>query len=509
MSETPIPQPEDLTGQAAQESVLEETAAAPDAEVEAAEQPAPAEDEAPADEDAAVAEGDAAPAATEPATPAPAATPRRSAPKPPRKVAPPREVPMDPHDAAEAAKWGRVDDDGTVWVREPSGERQVGQYPGASQEEALALYVRRYLDLVAQVSLFEARLGHISPKETDQTLASLRQQLTEPQAVGDLEGLRQRLALAEERAAERRREVQEEREAAREAAYAEREALVSQAETIAAQDPARTQWKQSGEELRKLLDVWKEAQRSGTRLDKPREDALWKRFSKARTTFDRHRRQYFADLDSAQDAVKKAKEALIARAEELSTSTEWGRTSGMYRDLMDEWKAAGRARRSDDDALWVRFRAAQQRFFDARDSENKSIDAEYGANLEVKLQILAEAEALLPVTDARAARAALRNLQDRWDAAGKVPRGDFQRVESRMRAVEKSIKDVEDAEWRRSNPETQARVQGATSQLESAIAALEDELAAAKSNGNAKAIRNAEEALAARRAWLEQIRRSG
>jgi len=451
-------------------------------------------------------EGEAAappPAPTAGRAPKPAAGPR-----PVRRVTPPREVPMDPHDAAEAARWGRVDDDGTVWVRESSGERVVGQFPDVHADEALAFYVRRYLDLVAQVKLFEARIPMISPKEIDQTLASLRDQLAQPQAVGDLEGLRQRLALAEERAIERRAEIQAEREAAKAEAFAAREQIVVAAEAIAAQDPAATQWKASSEELRRLLEDWKTAQHNGPRIDKAREDELWKRFSKARTTFDRHRRQYFADLDAAQDAARKVKEDIVARAEALSSSTDWGRTAGLYRDLMAEWRGAGRARRADDDALWERFRAAQQRFFDNRDAQNRQADAEYGQNLAVKLAILEEAEALVPVRDVKAARAALRQLQDRWDAAGRVPRSELPRIEARMRAVEKAIKDVEDQEWRRSNPETRARVAGATTQLENAIAALEEDLAAARASGNAKAIRQAQEALDARRAWLEQIRRS-
>ena len=501
--EVPAAPEEPVEAPAAPEEPVE-AAAAPEEPVEA---PAPTADivEAPVE---------SAPAEPAPPTPGAAAekprTPKPTAgPRPPvRKVAPPKQVPMDPHDAAEAARWGRVDDDGTVWVRESSGERFVGQFPDVQADEALALYVRRFLDLVAQVKLFEARIPMISPKEIDQTLKSLREQLAEPQAVGDLEGLRQRLALAEERAIERRAELQAEREAAKEEAFAAREQIVEAAEAIAAQDPSATQWKSSSEELRRLLDEWKAAQHTGPRIDKPREDELWKRFSKARTTFDRHRRQYFAELDAAQDAARRAKEDIVARAEQLSTSTEWGRTSGLFRDLMTEWRAAGRARRADDDALWERFRAAQQRFFDNRDSQNRVLDAEYSQNLSVKLAILEEAEALLPVQDAKAARAALRTLQDRWDAAGRVPRTELARIEARMRAVEKAIKDVEDHEWRRSNPETRARVAGATSQLENAIAALEEELAAARASGDARAIRSAQEALEARRAWLDQIRRS-
>lgn len=437
-------------------------------------------------------------------TPAPPAA--AGAPVAPKPAA--REVPMDPKAAAEAAQWGRVDADGTVWVRETSGERQVGQFPDADVDEALAFYVRRYLDLEAQVKLFESRLGHISPKEIDQALAGLKEQLAEPAAVGDMEALRRTFALAEERAVARKAEIQAERQAAREEAFAARSAIVESAEAVAAQDTSRTQWKNSAEELRTLLEQWKNAQRSGPRIDKAKEDELWRRFAKARATFDKNRRAYFAELDSVQDQAKKAKEALIARAEVLKTSTDWGSASGEFRELMNQWKAAGRARRKDDDSLWERFRAAQQEFFDARDAQNKVIDAEYGKNLEAKLELLTEVEALLPISDVKAARSQLRVLQDRWDAIGRVPRADMARVEARMRAVEQAVRDAEDSEWRRSNPETRARVEGATSQLEAAIAALEQDLAAATAAGDAKKIKDAQEALAARRAWLEQIQRS-
>jgi hypothetical protein len=416
--------------------------------------------------------------------------------------------PVDPHDAAEAAAWGRVDDDGTVWVREAAGERSVGQYTGADTEEALGFYVRRFLDLQAQVALFEARLPQLPPKEIDQTLTTLSESLEAPAAVGDIDGLRQRLERLREVAEERRKQAAAEREAAKAQAVAERTAIVEKAEQIAEQDPARTQWKQSGQRLRDLLEWWKNAQRNGPRLDRATEDKLWKRFSHARTAFDRHRRQYFSELDTAQNTVKEVKEKLIARAEELSSSTDWGRTAATYRQLMDEWKAAGRASRKDDDALWARFRAAQQSFFDARSAQNAEIDAEYGENLKVKMALLEQAEALLPVKDARAARAALRPIQDQWDEAGKVPRAEVQRVEGRIRAVEQAVRDAEQAEWDRSNPETRARVEGAAAQLHSAIEQLEADLEKARAGGDAKQVAEAEAALEARRAWLDQIQRA-
>lgn len=529
MSETPLPQTPEQVDLDVAEVVSEvvtplaaDAAPAP-AAIEAAPEPAAIEA---APEPAAIeavlehAEVEATPVAgaaeDAPASPVEAVVPEqkpqasRPAPKAKAapKVQPAPEVPLDPAEFAAARKFGRVTEDGTVYVTEAAGERSVGQFPGATEEEALTFYVRRYSDLAAQVRLFESRISMLSARDLETSLKSLQEQVVEPQAVGDLDGLRQRVALAEERVADRQSEIQAEREVARAAAMVRREEIVAKAETIAAQDVTRTQWKESGEQLQALLDEWKGAQRGGPRLEKAKEDELWKRFSKARTTFDRNRRQYFADRDTEHGNAKAAKEKLIARAEALSTSTDWAATAAAYRDLMTEWKAAGRARRKDDDEMWARFRAAQQVFFDAREDQNKALDVEFGKNLELKMALLVEAEALLPITDAKEARAKLRSIDERWEAIGKVPRAEVSKVEGRMRAVEKAIKDVEDAQWRRSNPETTARVNSATAQLEAALAALEADLAKAKAAGDKKAIKTAEDAIAARQAWLEQIRSS-
>ena len=465
--------------------------------------------------------------ATSTAAPTPRPVPRpvpRPMPRPPvHPVAPagprgesaaapvvPIAPPIDAAEAAAASTFGRVDDDGTVWVREAAGERTVGQFPGASADEALALYVRRFLDLKAKVVLFETRLTatDLAVKEIDQTLTKLAEELAEPAAVGDLAGLRARLDALRSVAAERRAAAEAERAAARAVVLAERTRIVEQAEKIAGTDPERIQWRPAGELLRVLLDQWKEAQRSGPRLDRASEESLWKRFSHARTTFDRERRHFFAELESRNAGAKAAKEDLVREAESLATSTDWGTTAGVYRDLMARWKASGRASRSDDDALWARFRAAQDAFFAARDASAASTDDEYRANLELKEALLTEAERLVPVTDVNAAKAALRTLQDRWESAGKVPRADVQGIEARLRAVETAVRDADQAVWRKSNPETRARAEGAAAQLENAIAGLEADLAAAEAKGDARKVAEAQAALDARRAWLEKVQRA-
>lgn len=536
--EPPVPAPTDGEASRVEVTPADETEHAEPAQAEAAApeqteepsadqaaQPEPTQAEAAAPEEPeqpakAEASPDAEPSARPVPTPAalaratPRPGPRPHAVPTPAAVAPTATVPvppaLTPAESAEAARWGRVDDDGTVWVREESGERAVGQYPGADAADALAFYVRRYGDLHAKVVLFEARLQatDLSVKEIDQTLKHLTEELAEPAAVGDLGALRARLDALREVAAERRAQAEAERAAAKEAAVAHRTELVEAAEKIAATPPEKMQWRPAGEQLRTLLERWKEAQRQGPRLDRPTEDALWKRFSHARSTFDRERRRWFAELEKRNAEAKAAKEKLVAEAERLSTSTDWGPTSGAYRELMERWKAAGRASRKDDDALWARFRAAQDVFFSARDAANRQTDAEYAANLQVKLGLLEEAEKLVPVTDLAAAKRTLRDIQDRWEKAGKVPRGDVQRVEGRLRAVETAVREAEHAQWRRTNPETRARAEGAAAQLYAAIAALEEDLERAKADGDQRRIAEAQAALDARRAWLEQVEKA-
>jgi exonuclease VII small subunit len=408
-----------------------------------------------------------------------------------------------------AEQWGRVETDGTVWVRTAEGERVVGQYPGATPQDALAYFARKFDDLAAQVSLFEQRIasGHVSAAETEGGVERLAAAIADAHAVGDLDALAARVAALRPLADALRAEAEQAKAQARAEAVAQRAALVDDAEAIAATDVERIPWKSAGDRLRELFEEWRRLQRE-SRLDKHTEDELWKRFSHARTAFDRKRRQHFGALDEQRNAARALKEALVADAEALSASTDWAATAAAYRDLMARWKAAGRAARKDDDALWARFRAAQDAFFAARNAAAESTDTEFRENLTVKESLLARAEALLPVTDVHAARAVLRDIHDEWEAAGKVPRGDLGRIEARLRAVEQAVRSAEDERWARSNPQARARAEDVVRQLETGIASLQTALESARAAGREKTVRETEQTLAARQEWLAEARKA-
>lgn len=388
-------------------------------------------------------------------------------------------------------------------------EVQVGQYPDATEQEALAYFVRKYDDVVSQTMLLEQRVAAGAPAgEIQKTLDHLQDTVEARGMVGDLPTLRDRLAALQDALDERRTADKAALEQAQAEQLKVREGIVAEAEEWAAKDPHQVQWKQASARMAELFDQWKAAQKAGPRLGKSVEDGLWKRFRSARTAFDKHRRAFFSQLDATNAEAKAAKEKLIARAEKLSTSTDWGPTTSAYRDLMDEWKAAPRASRKEDDALWARFRGAQDTFFAARKAANDEIDREYGDNLKVKEQILAEGQKLLPFTDLKAGRAALNELRGRWEDAGRVPRKDISRMENGFRKLEDALKQAEDEHWQKTNPETQARTSSAVSQLQETIAGLEKDLEQAQAQGDQKKITQAQEALDARRQWLEMLQAS-
>ena len=275
-------------------------------------------------------------------------------------------------------EWGRVDEDGNVFVRTADGERSVGQYADGTPEEALAFYVDRYEALSGEVGLLEQRVnsGVMSPEDAGSSVKALREQVVGANAVGDLAALAARLdalrpILASQREAKKAEKAQRTAES-----KTAKERIAAEAEKLAEGDD----WRNGANRFRDLLEEWKAL----PRIDRAGDDTLWRRFSGARTTYTRRRKAHFAEQQERREGSRVVKERLAKEAESLASSTEWGPTAGKFRDLMRQWKSAGPARREEDEALWQRFRGAQDAFFGARDAENAKLDEEYAANAAVK-----------------------------------------------------------------------------------------------------------------------------
>jgi len=388
--------------------------------------------------------------ATESAPPVPKPVPR---PGPARPVPGPRasSQPLPAPPVSDPRKFGRVADDGTVYLITGAGERVVGSWQAGDPDAAFAHFGRRFDDLATEVTLMETRLasGTADARKIKAAAATLAESLSTANALGDIDALARRLSAISDHASETVRADRALRDEQRAELAARKEALAVEAEDIAANS---TQWKTAGDRMRAIVDEW----RTITGLDRKTDDALWKRYSAARDSFNRRRGAHFAELDRERVGVKEAKEKLCERAEELSGSTDWVPTAAKFRDLLNEWKAAGRASKDLDEAMWQRFKAAQDLFFAARNAVSAERDAEFQANGEAKQKLLAEAEKI-DAGDLDAARAALRTITDKWDAIGNAPKDRSADLDRRLRAVEKKIRDA--GESQRADPEAQARAE--------------------------------------------------
>ncbi|WP_309067275.1 DUF349 domain-containing protein [Microbacterium sp.] len=461
------------------------------ADVTAAEEPAAEEPAAKESPDAAAADATAAEgsSAEEPAAGGDAAAPE----------------PGEP--AAQAATtWGRVDEAGVVSVREGDEWRVVGEYPDGTPQEALAYYERKFDDLALRVrTLAQRRLrGGASAADLRGQAKKLREEVDGAAVVGDLAGLTDLLDALTASLAEASAEEAAAHRAAVDEAVAQRTAIVERVEALAARDPKSIQWKQATTELNAAFEEWQQHQQSAPRLPKSTGQALWKRFRDARSTVERHRRAFFAELDETHKAARDRKTKILERAEALAPKGEDGIPA--YRALLDEWKSAGRAGRKVDDALWARFKAAGDALYSARAERDAAEQAESAPRIEARKALLEEAKAVPDIADVKRARQLLTGIQRRWDEVGRIfPRDAERALDDQLRKIEQDLRAREEVDWKRNNPETKARANDATRQLEEAIEKLEKELADAEAKGDAKAAANAREALDARRAWLRAI----
>ena len=452
-------------------------------EVPAGKHVAPAEDTAP-----------------RPATPRPIPRPMPPRPTAPSSAPAPAPVPVEvpPAEVSDPTLWGRVDDEGNVYVRTAEGERVVGSWQAGEPAAGLAHYGRRYDDLATEVSLLEARLkAHTgNPGEIKNKAQVLAESIPTAAAVGDLDGLAARaramVGTADEAAAESRAE----KAAARAGQVARKEALAVEAEQIGAES---TSWKAAGDRLKAIVEEWKTIRG----IDRKTDEALWTRFAAARDAFGRRRGAHFASLDAQRGEARAAKQELIKEAQKLATSTDWGPTSAAMRSLMDRWKAVPRTGRDGDDDLWKEFRAAQDVFFAARSESDKKRTGEEHANQQQKEELLAEAEKIDPSGDLRGAQNLLRKIQERYDAIGHVPRGAMRSLEDRMQAVEQKIRGASDSSRARTAPENPM-----VTSMRAAVTKAEEQLAKAEAAGDKGRVEEAKANLATRREWLTEAEKS-
>lgn len=408
----------------------------------------------------------------------------------------------------DPAKFGRVGEDGIVYVITPTGDRAVGSYPGKSAEEALAYFVKKFEMAASEVALLAARVrsGAMVPSDALEAVNKLRSQISELNGVGDLETLAQSLekipALITEHEGEYKAR-KEAKNAARESRKSEsaavKEKIVAEAESLV----DSVAWKVTTARLKVLLDEWKKA----PRLDKKVDTDLWKRFSSSRNKFDKRRRTHFSKLDSEQKKVAATKEMIVKEAEDLAKSKDWLNTAQKYKTLMDQWKAAGRGKKSTDTVLWNRFKTAQDLFFTAKNADMKKRKGSMAENLAKREEMIVEFEAMLPISDFKTAKKKFYDLTGKWQKIGMTDRKKRASFDTRIKKVEDEIMEAERNFQRKSDPSAKAQANKVVESLAQAVDNYEKQAAKAEAAGQTAKAMIAREAAAARRDWLEQAQK--
>jgi hypothetical protein len=403
----------------------------------------------------------------------------------------------------DPSQFGRVAEDGTVFVRTSEGEKPVGSYPGKTADEALAYFVRKFEAVASEVALTAARItsGAMVPQDAYEAVKKLRIQVRELNGVGDLAALAQSVEQIEP-LIEGHREAYEAKKSAeaavkaarREQILVEKEKIVVEAESLALSE----NWKSTGDRLKTLLEEWKAA----PRLDKKSDADFWKRFSASRNKFDKRRRTHFAALEATTAVVTEAKKQIIEEAEKLATSTDWVATARRFKALMDAWKAAGRGKKNDDAKLWARFKAAQDQFFAAKNADLEKREVSMTANLAKREELIVQIEALVPFTDVKSAKNSLRELMRSWEKIGITHRDKRAAFDARVSAVENAIKEAEAEIWRKTDPSAKARAAEVVKQLSESIESYLKAAAKAEAAGNAKKAKESFESAEARKVWL-------
>ncbi|NBU57249.1 MAG: DUF349 domain-containing protein [Actinobacteria bacterium] len=403
----------------------------------------------------------------------------------------------------DPSQFGRVAEDGTVFVRTSEGEKPVGSYPGKTADEALAYFVRKFEAVASEVALTAARItsGAMVPQDAYEAVKKLRIQVRELNGVGDLAALAQSVEQIEPLIEGHREayEAKKKAEAAvkaarREQILVEKEKIVVEAESLALSE----NWKSTGDRLKTLLEEWKAA----PRLDKKSDADFWKRFSASRNKFDKRRRTHFAALEATTAVVTEAKKQIIEEAEKLATSTDWVATARRFKALMDAWKAAGRGKKNDDAKLWARFKAAQDQFFAAKNADLEKREVSMTANLAKREELIVQIEALVPFTDVKSAKNSLRELMRSWEKIGITHRDKRAAFDARVSAVENAIKEAEAEIWRKTDPSAKARAAEVVKQLSESIESYLKAAAKAEAAGNAKKAKESFESAEARKVWL-------
>lgn len=188
--------------------------------------------------------------------------------------------------------------------------------------------------------------------------------------------------------------------------------------------------------LQKFHEEWKEI----GPVPQDKKDEIWERFRTATDKINANRREYYARIQEVQQKNYDDKAALCVKAEELSAEpaesiSEWMKKSDEISELFKLWRQVGPAAKDVNDAVWKRFKAAMDNFFELKKEYFNRVKAQQLENLNRKRDLCTQAEALSVSTEWRKTTEQLKVLQEEWKKIGAVPRKDSDKIWKRFRSA--------------------------------------------------------------------------
>ena len=210
------------------------------------------------------------------------------------------------------------------------------------------------------------------------------------------------------------------------------ELCVKAEELVAAPPVSRKEWNKASEQLIEIQKVWK------TIGFAPKKDntKIYERFRNACDRFFENKRNFYLQIKAEMETNLQLKNEICSQAESIQDSEEWKKTTDELIALQKRWKEIGPVARRHSDAVWKRFRAACDHFFERKAAHFSTIDTQYEENLKQKQALLEELKAFVEREDmANDGFETLKEMQRRWSEIGFVPIKQKDAIQSEYRKV--------------------------------------------------------------------------
>jgi len=285
---------------------------------------------------------------------------------------------------------------------EQGKERLVAEVNAENAETVLEPLKEKYAQLLARVAEVKTEWNATEDKlKVADKVHTLKQQISNAQALGDLDKLLAEIAPLDEVI-----------HAIYEEHHATKLKLAEEAEAVA----ESTEWKETTNTLKEIIEKWKHSGHT----DKHRSDKLWGRIEAARAKFNERKQKHFEEQEKDLLGNLDLKLDLVEQAESLVNSTEWKKTSETFHRLTTEWKTIGHTLSKKNEELWQRFISAKSAFFDRKREHSERIAQEQEQNAIVKAALVEKAEALKDSKEWNNTAIAFAALMEEWKKTGRV-----------------------------------------------------------------------------------------